>query len=106
MNLIRHVRHIRRMRRSVTVLAGLACAWLGLAAAAPAAFALIPIGSGRGPAAPAPPVYTVTRIVVVGGTPGWQIALIAVGAALVTAAAAVLAYRALATRRQAVTTAA
>jgi hypothetical protein len=48
----------------------------------------------------------VTRTVVVGGMPGWQIALIAIGAALVAAAAAVLAYRALATRRQAVTAAA
>ena len=30
---------IRRIRRLAAVLAGLACAWLGLAAAAPAAFA-------------------------------------------------------------------
>jgi hypothetical protein len=30
---------IRHLRRVVGVLAGLACAWLGLAAAAPAAFA-------------------------------------------------------------------
>lgn len=96
---------IRHIRRSAAVLAGLACAWLGLAAA-PAAFAVVPIHGGGGPAAPAPLVYTVTRTIVVGGTPGWQIALIAVSAALVTAAAAVLAYRALATRRQAVTTAA
>jgi hypothetical protein len=51
-------------------------------------------------------VQTFTRVVVVGGMPGWQIALIAIGAALFTAASAVLAYRALTTRRQAVTAAA
>ena len=32
--------------------------------------------------------------VVIGGMPGWQIALIAIGAALLAATAAVLAYRA------------
>jgi hypothetical protein len=94
---------IRHIRRYAAVLAGLACAWLGLAAAAPAAFANIPIAPRGGPAAPAPEVYTVTHVVVAGGMPGWQIALITVCAALFAAASAVLAYRALATRRQAVT---
>ena len=42
-----------------------------------------------------PPVQTV----VVGGMPGWQIALIAVAAAVVAAAVAVLLDRARATRR-------
>ena len=50
-----------------------------------------------GPAQPAPTVHTV----VVGGTPGWQIALIAIGAALVAATAAVLMDRARSARRQA-----
>jgi hypothetical protein len=96
---------IHHIRRHVAVLAGLAFSWLGLAAAAPAAFAqsaMIPVppgGGGDGTSAPA--VQTVTRIVVVGGTPGWQIALIAAGTALFAAAAAVLGYRVLATRRQA-----
>ena len=36
----------------------------------------------------------------VGGMPGWQIALIAIGSALFAAAAAVLTYRILAARRQ------
>ena len=44
---------------------------------------------------PAAPVVTV-----VGGMPGWQIALIAIGAALVAAVLAVLAYRAWMARRQ------
>jgi hypothetical protein len=44
------------------------------------------------PATRVPPaVHTVTRTVVVGGMPGWQIALIAVGAALLAAALADLA---------------
>ena len=106
---------IRHIRRSLALLAGLACAWLGLAAAAPAAFARIippPGGMGSVPASaglstvPSSAAVTVTRIVVVGGMPGWQIALIAVGAALFAAASAVLAYRVLATRRQTVAAAA
>jgi hypothetical protein len=48
---------------------------------------------------PAAPVVTV-----VGGMPGWQIALIAIGAALVAAVCAVLAYRAWTARRQPLTT--
>ena len=44
---------------------------------------------------PAAPVVTV-----VGGMPGWQIALIAIGAALVAAVVALLAYRAWTARRQ------
>ena len=81
---------IPRIRRATAALAGLALAVLGLAAAAPAAFAQIvpPVGSG-GVTAPA-----ATRVVVVGGMPGWQIALIAAGTALIAAALAVLADRA------------
>ena len=45
------------------------------------------------------------RTLVVGGMPGWQIALIAVVAALLAATAAVLAYRAWTTRRKPVTAA-
>jgi hypothetical protein len=43
---------------------------------------------------------TGTRTVVVGGMPGWQIALIAAGAALLAAALAVLADRALTAHRK------
>jgi hypothetical protein len=71
---------------------------LAATAAAPAALAVQapPPGTGdqTGPAAPAV-VHTVT----VGGTPGWQIALLAVGAALVAAAIAVLLDRARLARR-------
>jgi hypothetical protein len=43
---------------------------------------------------------TVPVVTVAGGMPGWQIALIAIGAALVAALVAVLAYRAWTARRQ------
>ena len=49
-----------------------------------------------------PPVVTVTA----GGMPGWQITLIAAGAALLAAAVAVLLDRARAARRTAITAAA
>jgi uncharacterized iron-regulated membrane protein len=51
------------------------------------------------------PVYQV-HTVVVGGMPGWQIALIAVGTALLVATAAVLAYWAWTARRTSATAAA
>jgi hypothetical protein len=89
---------IPRIRRAAAALAGLAVAVLGLAAAAPVAFAfafarVMPPGGPDGFTAPAA-VPAVTRIVVVGGTPGWQIALIAAGTALIVGALAVLADRA------------
>src|SRR5262245_28171055 len=116
---------IRYLRRVAGVLAGLACAWLGLAVAAPAAFAAgppipgpagyitppaeppsirekpppLPPGHVHQPVHQAPaqaPVHTV----VVGGMPGWQIALIAAGAALLAAIAAVIVYRAWTARRK------
>jgi hypothetical protein len=91
---------IRRIRRIAGILAGLACAWLGLAVAAPAAFAmpLPPGGSGGGVTTPAPPPVQV-HTVVVGGMTGWQIALIAIGAALLAATIAVLLDRARTGRR-------
>jgi hypothetical protein len=51
-----------------------------------------------------PPVSHL-HTVVAGGMPGWQIALIAVGAALFAATAAVLAYRAWTARRKPITAA-
>jgi hypothetical protein len=92
---------IPRIRRAVAALAGLAVAVLGLAAA-PAAFARVmpPSGGSEGFSPPAA-VPAVTRIVVVGGTPGWQIALIAAGTALIVGALAVLADRARTAHRRA-----
>ena len=100
---------IHRLRRVAVALTGLALTWLGLAVAAPAAFArIIPAPGGMGSVpvsaglATVPPsgAVTVTRTVVVGGMPGWQTALIAAGAALLAAALAVLADRALAAHRK------
>ena len=139
---------IRRIRRIAGVLTGLAFAWLGFAAAAPAAFAALSVpppsgGSagltqgperpgwnrhpplpGQGAAAvaehhesrtdglPAPlaahihqvvhqaPGPVPVHVVVGGGMPGWQIALIAAAAALVAATVAVLLNHARASRRK------
>jgi hypothetical protein len=85
------------IRRLASILAGLATAALALAAAAPAALAR-PAPPGPGPAeiVPAPALHTA---VVAGGMPGWQITLIAAGAAALAAALALLLARAWAARR-------
>jgi hypothetical protein len=87
-------RPFRPIRRLACALAGLAAALLAATAAAPAAFAVPvpPMGGGDGTP---PSVPTV----VAGGMPGWQIALIAIGAAVVAAAVAVFLDRARATHR-------
>jgi hypothetical protein len=94
---------MNHVRRVAGVLAGLACAWLGLAVAAPATFAV-------GPPPPVGPngyiIPIPVHIVVIGGMPGWQIALIAAGAALLAATAAVAVDRAWTTRYKPVTAAA
>jgi hypothetical protein len=118
---------IHPIRRVSGVLAGLAGAWLGLAVAAPAAFAIgppPPVGPGGYiiPSAEPPirephpllpyghwtgPVYKVpVHTVVVGGMPGWQIALIAAGAALVAATVAVIVDHTWAARHKTITAAA
>jgi len=118
------VRHIRRL---AGVLAGLAAAMLAFAATAPAALASgpgplplpppirekhpsLPPGHVGGPVlgsnrAGYPPISHV-HTVVTGGMPGWQITLIAIGAALLAATVAVLLDRARAARRKAITAAA
>jgi hypothetical protein len=142
MNPIRHIRYV------AAALAGLACAWLGITAAAPAALAAVrvpppsseqtgiavlhePPGWNKGPPLPGQPAVRVAEhheslsgqlpaaplpahihqlahqaqgrapvnTVIVGGMPGWQIALIAIAAAVVAAAAAVFLDRARTARR-------
>jgi hypothetical protein len=85
--------HFRRIFAAVATLAGAVLAF----AAAPAAFAerVPPPGEGSGIAPPPPPV----RVIAEGGMPGWQIALIALAAALVAAVVAVLLDRARAARK-------
>ena len=84
-------RPLRPIRRLAGIVAALATTLLAAAAAAPAALALPvpPVGGGDGTVAPAPTVQ-----VVADGMPGWQIALIAIAAAVVAAAVAVFLDRA------------
>jgi hypothetical protein len=86
---------LKRIRRFAAVLAGLADALVAFGATP--AFAMhepSPVGTTT------PPVEVHT--VVVGGMPGWQIALIAIVAALFAAAVAVLADRSRSARRKAI----
>jgi cell division protein FtsX len=95
---------IRRIFRRAALLAGAAAAILASAAAILASAAAVPAfakiapplgGSGGTEVTPTPVIRTVT----VGGTPGWQIALLMAGAAVLAAAAAVLLDRLRAARR-------
>ena len=95
-------------QRLAAVLTALTCALLASAAVVPAAFART-LPDGGPPYAPAPtaPVgATSVQVVTAGGMPGWQIALIAVGAAILGALLAVLLDRARSARRLPATTAA
>ena len=88
----------RTIRRLASILAGMAAATLAVIAAAPAALAR-PVPPDLRPAeiVPAPAIHTV----VIGGMPGWQITLIAAGAAALAAVLALLLARAWAARRHA-----
>ena len=94
------MRTIKSLSRLGVVLASLAVVAVGLASGASASTTMIPLGGGGGGAAPDANPVTVVHTVVVGGMPGWQIALIAVMAALVTAFAAVLVERTRVARRR------
>jgi hypothetical protein len=93
---------MNRIRRLAALLAGLAGALLAVAAVAPAALArpFPPRLPGWDKHPPLPPPGAGIHVVVAGGMPGWQIALIAAGAALLTAVLAVIADRARARRRR------
>ena len=80
-----------RIQQCLSVLAELGGALLALAAAAPAALASLPLPPGNPQAA--------IRTAATGGMPGWQITLIAVGAALAAAVTAVILDRARTVRR-------
>jgi ABC-type enterobactin transport system permease subunit len=94
------MRTIKSLSRLGVVLASLAVVAVSLASSASASTTMIPVGgSGDATVTDTGPV-TVVHTVVVGGMPGWQIALIAVVAALVTAVAAVLVERTRMARRR------
>jgi hypothetical protein len=98
--------HLYRYRHVVRALAALACTLLALAASAPAAFAMrtglegsgqspLPLSNGKNP------TYTLTHAhtVVTGGIPGWQLAVIVIGAALLTMSIALIGHRVKAAHR-------
>jgi len=89
--MMNHIRHI------AVALAGLAATAVTFAAASPAAFAVIlpPPGDTGGPAKEQSQIHTI----VTGGMAGWQVTLIAAGAAVLAAVLAVLLDRARAARR-------
>lgn len=87
------------LRRLAAVLAAVTCGLLASAAVVPAAFAKVIPDPGGQYQTPVP--ATTVRVVTTGGMAGWQITLIALGAALLAAAAALFIDRALATRRTA-----
>jgi len=99
-----------RIRRLAAALVGLAGALLAFTTAAPAAFASgqrpppLPSGHIHQPVHQ-PPVPVPAHTVVIGGMPGWQIALIVAGAALAAAAVAILVDRAWVARKAHATTA-
>jgi hypothetical protein len=96
---------VRRIRRFAVVLAALAAAVVAFATPAFAVNYPLPIDPGTGNGTYTPPA-PVVHTLIVGGMPGWQIALIAAGAALFAAALAVLAERAHTARRGATAVAA
>ena len=90
-----------RVRRIAAVLAAAGAGLLAWVAAVPAASASIPLPFGEGRQSATPASHSVIRVVQGGGMPGWQIAAIAVAAALVAAAAAVFLDRAWSSHRPA-----
>jgi len=87
-----------RIHRIAAGLVAVVAGTIGLYAASPAAFAetVAPPSGGSPVGHPLAPAGTVVS----GGMPGWQIALIAIAAALVASAAAVIVDRARVARRR------
>jgi hypothetical protein len=93
-----------RISRYAACLTAMLAAAVASALAAPAAFATIAPPNPAGSSVPVSggPIIkhpATVHTVLVGGMPGWQIALIAAGAAVLAAALAVVADRLLAARR-------
>ncbi len=94
-----------RLRQLGGVIAAITCGLLASAIVVPAAFAMvIPAGQADGTSVTPGPATT-GRVITAGGMAGWQITMIALGAALFAAVAAVLLDRALTARPTASTTA-
>jgi hypothetical protein len=96
-----------RLSRLAAALAALTCGLLASAATIPAAFArVIPPPGGSYGTAPLVPEPGTTRIITVAGMAGWQVTLIALGAAGVAAGATLLLTRTRTARRAASATSA
>jgi hypothetical protein len=93
---------IRCIRRVIRVIAGVGGTMLGFVLFAPSAFALVvrPIGEGSSSAVAPVTAPTTSHYVVQTGMAGWEIALIALAAALLTATVAVFTDRALGSNRK------
>jgi hypothetical protein len=96
------IRVIGRLTALLAGLAGLAAAWAA-SGATPALATMNRIPDGDNGSPQLLPISTVTRTLVAGGMPGWQIALIAAGAAAAAAIVAVLLDRTRAARQPVVT---
>jgi hypothetical protein len=94
-----------RLGRLAAVLTAVVCGLLASAATIPPAFAIM-LPPGPRTSSPIAPVPATTRVITVGGMTGWQITLIALGAALVASAATFVMVRALPARRGALATSA
>ena len=90
-----------RLGQLTAVLAAITCSLLVTVAGVPAAFArpVPPPGGSYGPASAARVSATTIHVITTGGMAGWQIALIALAAALVAATTAVFADRTRTARR-------
>ena len=104
------MKHVHFVRHAASVVLAICSSLLGFALFAPSASALmvgfqsyangrVPSSAGTPLVAPQPRL-TVVHTVLAGGMAGWQVTLIAVGAALLAAVVAVLADRARAERRR------
>ena len=103
------MKHVHFVRHAASVVLAICTSLLGFALFAPSAFALMvgfqSYANGRAPtlagtqSAVPQPHPTIVHTVVTGGMAGWLVTLIAIGAALFTAAVAVRIDRARAARR-------
>jgi hypothetical protein len=94
------VNHIRYVRSTASIVVAVCSTLFGVVLLAASASATVMPGPGGGPlAVPPRPHPIVAHTVVAAGMAGWQVTVIAVGAALFTATVAVLMDRARAARR-------
>jgi len=92
---------LRRITAALATVTGGLLAWAAAVPPASAATTVIPDPGGASGTVPTTAPAAPVQIIAAGGMPGWQVALIALAAALVGAAAAVFVDRTRASRRSA-----